>query len=73
MKIRQIKGGSLLAESSRQRIESIVFPSIERARVEVQQLFPHHVVFSEPGRISVVVRDKSFQVATFQEVHDNRN
>ncbi|HTY57182.1 MAG TPA: hypothetical protein VMF59_00130 [Bacteroidota bacterium] len=71
MKIKQIRGGMLLAESSRQRLESIVFPSIEKARVEVAQLFPNHVVFSEPGRISVVVRDRSFQVATFQEVHDN--
>jgi hypothetical protein len=70
MKIKQVKGGSVLAEASRQRLESIVFPSIERARAEVQQLFPHHVVFSEPGRISVVVKDRSFKVATFQEVHD---
>jgi hypothetical protein len=70
MKIKQVRGGMLLAERSRQRLESIVFPSIEKARVEVQQLFPNHVVFSEPGRISVVVRDRSFQVATFQEVHE---
>jgi hypothetical protein len=70
MKIKQIMGGSVLAEASRKRLESIVFPSIERARVEVQQLFPNHVVFSEPGRISVVLKDKSFQVASFLEVHE---
>ena len=72
MKIKQIKGGSFLAEASRQRLESIVFPSIERARAEVQQLFPNHVVYSEPGRISVVVKDKSFRVAAFQEVFERR-
>lgn len=72
MKIRQIKGGTLLAEASRQRLEGLVFPSVEKARVEVQHLFPHHVVLSEPGRISVVVRDRSFQVATFQEVYEKR-
>jgi hypothetical protein len=70
MRIKQIKGGSFLAEASRQRLESIVFPSIERARAEVQQLFPNHVVYSEPGRISVVVKDRSFRVAAFQEVHE---
>jgi hypothetical protein len=72
MKIRQIKGDSFLAETSRRRLESIAFPSIEKARAEVQQLFPHHIVFSELGRISVVVKDRSFQVATFQEVHNTQ-
>jgi len=43
---------------------------MERATTEIQQLFPNHLVHSQPGRISVFVKDRSFQVAGFQEVHD---
>jgi len=72
MKIKQVKGITVLADSSRVRLENIAFPTMERARAEVQHLFPHHLVLSEPGKISVVVKDRSFQVATFQEVMDHR-
>ncbi|HUI64405.1 MAG TPA: hypothetical protein VL126_06170 [Bacteroidota bacterium] len=70
MKIRLVRGSLLLAESSRRRLENSSFPSLEQARVEVQHLFPNHLVFKEPGKISVVLRDRSFQVASFLEVRE---
>lgn len=70
MRIRLVRGNILMAESSRRHLENITFPNLERARVEVQHLFPNHLVFKEPGKISVVLRDRSFQVAAFHEVHD---
>jgi hypothetical protein len=42
---------------------------MEQAKRQVQTLFPNHVVRSEPGGISVVLKDKSFQVAAFREVY----
>ena len=70
MRIRQVRGTGLLAEQSRRRLERTAFPSLEHARQELQQLFPHHRVVSEQGRISVEVKDRSFQLALFQEVAD---
>jgi hypothetical protein len=71
MKLRQTQGASLLNPQQRRRLEGIAFPTMEQAKQEVQHVFPNHLVRAEPGRISVVLRDKSFQVAVFQEVHDS--
>lgn len=71
LKIKQTLGVSLTDPNQRRRLEAIAFPSMEQAKQEVQHLFPNHLVKAEPGRISVVLRDKSFQVAVFQEVHDS--
>jgi hypothetical protein len=71
MKIKQTQGASLINPHDRRRLEEIAFPNLERAKQEVQHLFPNHLVSAEWGRISVVVRDRSFQVAVFQEVSDS--
>ena len=70
MKLRQIRGQNLLSESARQRLESAVFQNDENARRELQHTFPNHIVINEPGRFSVFVRDRSFQVAQFEAVRD---
>ena len=70
MKIRQIRGQNILTASARQRLESAVFRSDENARRELQQAFPNHIVVNEPGRFSVFVRDRSFQVAQFETIRD---
>jgi hypothetical protein len=70
MRIRQTAGESLLAEATRRRLETTAFPDLEQARTEIQQLFPNHLVTSGQGRISVEVKDRSFQVAVFREVQD---
>ena len=71
LKIKQTLVVSLTDPVQRRRLESTTFPSMEQAKQQVQSLFPNHLVKAEPGRISVVLRDKSFQVAVFQEVHDS--
>lgn len=73
MKLRQTLGASFLDPQKRRRLEGIAFPSLEQAKREVQHEFPNHLVQAEPGRISVVLKDKSFQVAVFKEVHDPLN
>lgn len=70
MKIKQIRGHSVLTESARRRLENAVFPNDENARRELQQIFPNHVVVNEPGRFSVFVKDRSFQVAQFEAVRE---
>ena len=70
MKIIQTVGTTLVARQLRLRLESTTFPSMEQAKREVQTLFPNHLVASEPGGITVTLKDKSFQVAAFREVHD---
>ena len=70
MNIRQTKGSALLAEQLRKRLETTPFPSLEHARQELQNIFPHHRVINELGRISIEGKDRSFQLAVFQEVRD---
>lgn len=70
MRITQTKGAQLLAEPSRRRLENHAYPSLEHARQDIQGMFPNHLALKESGRILVVVKDRSFQVAVFQEVGD---
>jgi len=71
MRLRQVGGTGILPEWARQRLENIVFPSLESARHEVQIFFPRHVVAKEPGRIAVLLRDRSIPIVLFQEVPDS--
>ena len=70
MRIRQIKGADLIGAESRRRLESLAFTNLERACAEVRHQFPNHLVVNEWGKISVVVKDRSFEVAVFREVSD---
>ncbi len=72
MKIKQVRGYNLLSEVARERLEKAVFSDAETAAHELQQVFPNHVIVNEPGRFSVFVRDRSFHVAQFEAVRDNR-
>ncbi len=72
MKIKQIKGYSVLSEMARQQLESVFYPTIESASRELQQVLPNHLVVAEQGRISVFVKDRSFNVAQFEPVREER-
>lgn len=67
MRLQQIVGKSTVSELVRSRLERNDFRSEETARLAVQRLYPHHVVVSENGKISVLVRDRSVAVAVFQQ------
>jgi hypothetical protein len=71
MKIRQVRGYNLLTEAVRKHLESVVYSNMESASRELQQALPNHVVITEPGRISVFVKDRSFHVAQFEPVKEN--
>jgi hypothetical protein len=71
MKIRQVRGYSLLSQAARERLESAVYPNIESACRDLQQALPNHVIVTEAGRISVFVKDRSFHVAQFEPVKEN--
>lgn len=71
MKIRQVRGYSLLSQTARDRLESVIYPNMESASRELQQALPNHVIVTEPGRISVFVKDRSFHVAQFEPVKEN--
>lgn len=70
MKIIQTKGIQLIGEGSRRRLETMPFQNLEEARAEIQSLFPYHLVCRDQGKISVELKDRSFEVAAFQEVKD---
>ena len=72
MKIKQIRGYSILSEMAREQLESVFYPSIESASRELQQVLPNHLVVTEGGRISVFVKDRSFNVAQFEPVKEDR-
>jgi len=44
---------------------------MEIASRELQQALPNHVIVTEPERISVFVKDRSFHVAQFEPVKEN--
>ena len=71
MKIRQTKGIHLIAEDSRHSLEATPFMNLEHARMQIQSLFPYHLVRKDQGKILVELKDRSFQVAAFQEVQDS--
>lgn len=71
MRIRQTKGIQLIASGSRRRLETMPFKNLEQARVAIQLLFPSHLVRGDHGKISVELKDRSFQVAVFQEVQES--
>ena len=71
MKIRQVRGYNLLTQAARDRLEGAVFPNMEIASRELQQALPNHVIVTEPERISVFVKDRSFHVAQFEPVKEN--
>jgi hypothetical protein len=66
MRLRQIVGKSTVSDLVRIRLESNDFRSEETALQAVRKMYPHHVVVSENGRISVLVRDRTVAVAVFQ-------
>jgi hypothetical protein len=68
MRIRQIRGNYFMPEVARKRLEESVFESGEEAVRDIQQIFPHHVVYEEAGSLMVTVKDRSFKVAEFLEV-----
>ncbi len=72
MKIKQIRGYSVLSDIARQQLESVFYTSIESASRELQQVLPNPLVVTEGGRISVFVKDRSFNVAQFEPVREER-
>lgn len=68
MRLHQIVGTSSIPQLIRHRLETSDFYSAATAQQVVQREFPNHIVSTEPGKISVQVRDKSFSVAVFREV-----
>jgi hypothetical protein len=68
MKLQQIVGKSRVSDLVRHRLEQNHFHSADTARQMVRREFPNHVVAENGGKISVLVRDKSFAVAVFKEV-----
>ena len=71
MKIRQVRGYNLLSQDARNRLEKVIYPSMESACRELQRALPNHVIVTEQGRISVFVKDRSFHVAQFEPVTEN--
>lgn len=67
MRLQQIVGTSTVSEVVRSWLENNDFRSEETACMAVQKAYPHHLVVSENGKISVLVRDKSVAVAVFQQ------
>jgi hypothetical protein len=68
MRLQQIVGKSTISDIVRHRIEKNDFYSTSTARQIVQREFPHHIVDSAAGKISVQVKDRTFAVAVFREV-----
>ncbi len=68
MKIKQVNGIQLVPEVTRKYLETVVYPSADRARQDIQHCFPNHVVCEDAGRLRVAVRDKSFFIADFMQI-----
>jgi hypothetical protein len=68
MKLQQIVGKSCVSDLVRHRLEQNHFHSAESAQQLLRRAFPNHVITEQAGKISVLVRDKSFAVAVFKEV-----
>lgn len=68
MKLQQIVGTARVSDLVRHRLEQNHFYSAETAQQVLRREFPNHVIAERAGKISVLVRDKSFAVAVFKEV-----
>lgn len=68
MKLQQIVGKARVSDLVRHRLEQSHFYSAETAQQILRREFPNHVIAEHEGKISVLVRDKSFAVAVFKEV-----
>lgn len=69
MRLQQIVGRASVSDLVRQRLEGSYFHSAQSAEKVLQREFPNHVIKREPGKLAVQVKDRSFAVAVFRELH----